>query len=270
MFWVWYNNFMKTKDNNIHAGHRERFRETVKRTGIYNLSDLHFLEYLLMFVIPRVDTNPIAHGLLKEFGAIDNIFDASEEALMLVPGVGRKTAEFLQAMSGVCFMNNKSRLGKKPRIQNLSSAVEYIQNVLPPSSNEQFIVIVCTKPFDVKYHKIFTGVSHSFVNFDSKELTQLLIKHKVEFCLFAHTHPDHSSAPSPSDKVTFEGLAPLLATLGIKLMDNLILGKDDFYSFNRNKLVKYTDITITPEMFEKFRVDDKDDKLKNKPTGNMV
>lgn len=245
---------MGTKDQNIHAGHRKRFREMVSRTGICNLTDLHFLEYLLMFVIPRADTNPIAHHLLEEFGSIDNIFNADVDALAMVSGVGIKTAEFLHAMGGVCFMYNKAKITNKPSIQNLKAAVEYIKGVLPPSLNEQFIIVICTKSFNVKYHKIFTGVSHSYVNFDSKELSEMLIKHKVEFCLFAHTHPEHSSAPSRSDNDTFERLTPLLKALNICLVDNIILGKDDFYSFNRNKIVKYCDADITSEVFEKFRL----------------
>ena len=68
---------MEAKEKNIHAGHRERMRKQMQMTGIHNMSDLHFLEYLLTYVIKRSDTNPTAHELLKEFGSIKNIFNAS-------------------------------------------------------------------------------------------------------------------------------------------------------------------------------------------------
>ena len=95
------------KVKNIHAGHRQRLRKQIDSIGLYNLSDLHFLEYLLTFVIKRADTNPIAHGLLNKFGSMDKIFNAPLSQLTKVKGIGQKTAEFLQYMSSVVYMNNK-------------------------------------------------------------------------------------------------------------------------------------------------------------------
>ena len=50
----------------IHAGHRERMVEGfLKNTG--GLNDHQVLEILLFFAIPRIDTNPLAHKLIKMF-----------------------------------------------------------------------------------------------------------------------------------------------------------------------------------------------------------
>ena len=93
---------MNLKDkniSNIHNGHRQRLRSNIDKHGLYNMDDVHFLEYLLTFVISRADTNPIAHELLETFGSIDEVFNADIEALLDVKGVGIKTARFLQYMS---------------------------------------------------------------------------------------------------------------------------------------------------------------------------
>ena len=228
-----------TKDKNIHEGHRKRFLEQIKATGFYNISDLHMLEYLLMYTIPRADTNPIAHRLLDEFKSFDNIFDAPEEALLCVDGVGEKTARFLHSLSATFFLYNKAKHTKKPNVGTINLLLNYINAVLPPSKNEQFIVLILNKNFEVKNYKIFPGISHSYINFDAKELSEFLIKHSAAFCIMAHTHPDHSASPSDSDHNTFERMKPLLNSLSIVLLENLIIGEKNFYTYRHKELIAY-------------------------------
>jgi len=231
---------MKTKEN-IHAGHRQRLRERIDASGLYNLSELHFLENLLTYTISRADTNPIAHELLNEFKTIDSIFEASLEALMSVKGVGEKTARFLQYMSAVVYMSNRSKAIKRPVVGNISSTLSFIANILPPTNNEQFVVLIIGKNFEVKNYKIFKGISHSYIDFDSQELMDFLIKHKASFCIMAHTHPDHSSNPSVSDYEMFTMMNHNLQMMRIGLVDNLILGEKDFYSSKIQETRPYDD-----------------------------
>ena len=53
---------------NIHTNHRQRLFETVKQVGFDKLNDINALEFVLTFVIPRKDVNPLAHALLDKFG----------------------------------------------------------------------------------------------------------------------------------------------------------------------------------------------------------
>ena len=152
---------MKTVDNikvnsdykNIHSGHRDRLRQVISKNGIYNLDDLHFMEYLLTFVITRADTNPIAHALLEKFGGIDEIFDASIESLLTIDGIGVKTARFIQYMSVSAYMYNKSKALKKPKLNTLKNIVNFLHNIFPPSDNEQFIILVLNKDYSLKTYK---------------------------------------------------------------------------------------------------------------------
>ena len=233
---------MNLKDkniSNIHNGHRQRLRSNIDKHGLYNMDDVHFLEYLLTFVISRADTNPIAHELLETFGSIDEVFNADIEALLDVKGVGIKTARFLQYMSVVAFMYNKSRTLKKPKLDTLKNMVNFIKNVLPPSENEQLILIVLNKNLTLKNYKIYKGVSHSFISLDVNEITDFLIKHKAKFLIIAHTHPKHNPQPSLEDLQVFKNFQVILNALSISTIDNLILGEDSFYSNKRQTIYSY-------------------------------
>ena len=225
---------MKTKeikDKNIHSGNQTHMREQINKLGLYTMSDVNFLEYLLSFVKNRADTHQIAHALLNEFGSISNVFNASNYALMQVNGVDKQTAMLLQYMSVVVFMNNKAIAKSIHKLDSLETRVKYIENILPPVENEQFIVIVVNKNYKIKAIKAFKGVSHSFISIDKNELAEFLINFKGEMIILAHTHPNHSASPSLSDIETFETLQKVFDSLSMNIIDNLIIGNNNVYSF---------------------------------------
>lgn len=224
---------MNTKEEekvNLHAGHRMRMRAQIKKMGLFNLSDVHFLEYLLTFVNKRSDTNPIAHALLNEFGSIKNIFNASTYALTKVKGVGEQTANFLQYMAVVAHMYSKVGNKETTVLNTTRKIAEFLSRIFPPSDVEQFAVLVLNKNNTLKDYKVFNGTSHSHMSINSNELTDYLITHKANFIVFAHTHPHSSAQPSLSDIHTFSKLEPLINALSISIVDNIVIGDTNYYS----------------------------------------
>ena len=61
-------------DKELHTGHRERLRKKFKNNAL--LEDHEILELLLFYVIPRQNTNEIAHRLIRHFGSFRRVFEA--------------------------------------------------------------------------------------------------------------------------------------------------------------------------------------------------
>ena len=80
----------------LHANHRERIRERFEREGALSLEPHVLLELYLYDVLPRIDTNPIAHRLLSRFRSLDGVFSAPYEELIKVKGVGPATASYIK------------------------------------------------------------------------------------------------------------------------------------------------------------------------------
>lgn len=234
---------MKTKEN-IHSGHRERLRNLIEANSVHNISDLHFLEHALTFSIPRSDTNPLAHRLLEHFKSMDNIFEAETNSLLNIEGIGPKTAELLKMLGRACYLYNKSKALKKPYVGTMNLAINFINNIIPPALTEQFVVLVLNKNLTVKNYKIFSGLSHSKISLQLNELSEYLISAKGGFCIFAHNHPYVSANPSKSDLDAFNKLGTLTQSLSITLIDNLILGHEDFYSYKHQQTYIYNTIDI--------------------------
>jgi DNA repair protein RadC len=62
-------------NNNVHIGHRQRLKNRFKEEGLDNFDDHQVLELLLFHAIPRGDTNPIAHHLIKRFGSLSAVLE---------------------------------------------------------------------------------------------------------------------------------------------------------------------------------------------------
>ena len=81
---------------NPHQGHRERKKRQFRDFGLDAFADHEALELLLYYAIPRQDTNPLAHELLRRFGSLEAVLDASQEDLTTVPGIGENSALLLR------------------------------------------------------------------------------------------------------------------------------------------------------------------------------
>ncbi len=128
---------MVTKD--IHSGHRSRLKEITAKTGLENMPEHQVLEFLLTFVIPRKDTNPIAHNLIKSFGSLSGVLEASSNDLVKVDGIGKKTADFLSCLPEIfsCYRISKGK--EKPRITTTYEAFLYIKPFLQYKSVEELL-----------------------------------------------------------------------------------------------------------------------------------
>lgn len=83
-------------NKNVHAGHRERLRASaLKDPTLDSFSDVEIIELLLSFMIPRKDTNVLAHALLEKYGSVLGVLTAPEEELVAVPNMTRNAAEYL-------------------------------------------------------------------------------------------------------------------------------------------------------------------------------
>lgn len=80
--------------DNRHSGHRNRLRDRARNFGMESLEEHEFLEMLLYSLVPRMNTNNIAHELIARFGSLDKVFKAPEDELKRA-GIPEKAAFWL-------------------------------------------------------------------------------------------------------------------------------------------------------------------------------
>ena len=64
-------------EKQLHEGHRARLRQSAKQDEeLTSFSEFQVLEYFLSFIIPRKDTNPIAHALYRSVRQLVRCFSS--------------------------------------------------------------------------------------------------------------------------------------------------------------------------------------------------
>jgi DNA repair protein RadC len=81
----------------LHLGHRQRLREKFL-TSPDIMSEHELLEIILFDLLPRKNTNELAHKLLRAFGSIEGVIFAKPQELTQVDGIGKNIATKLISM----------------------------------------------------------------------------------------------------------------------------------------------------------------------------
>ena len=110
-------------DKNVHGGHRKRLRDRAMSEGLEAFNPHQVLELLLFYAIPRQDTSEIAHLLIDRFGSVHDVLNAPAAELMQVPGVGKKTADWLVDLGMLVHTYGELRAEDRPKIVNFQSAL---------------------------------------------------------------------------------------------------------------------------------------------------
>ena len=93
-------------------GHRSRLRSRIERDGWDALKPYEMVEVVLCHAIPRQDVSAVSRLLVDRFGSVGEVFLASREELLTVPGTTPRMAEWIaltgQLMSAYLQMHNVS------------------------------------------------------------------------------------------------------------------------------------------------------------------
>lgn len=79
-----------------HSGHRSRMLHRYYESGLAGFKEHEVLEMLLFRVIPRSNTNPLAHEMLDVCGSMEAVLEAAAGEGMAISGAGEKTMEMLR------------------------------------------------------------------------------------------------------------------------------------------------------------------------------
>lgn len=128
--------------SNIHSNHRERLRRRFQEEGLDNFDDHQVLELLLFHVIPRDDTNPIAHLLMKRFGSLSAVLEADPKDLASVGGIGEKSSLFLAMLPQLTRRYFRDRvLRDRPKLDSSEAVTDYLIPLMAGRPEEVFYVL---------------------------------------------------------------------------------------------------------------------------------
>ncbi len=196
-----------------------------------HFQDHEILEVLLYNAIPRSNTNPIAHALINSFGSLAEVFRASVKELMLVNGVGKRTAEYIRCI-GLCYQRINPAPRNHPRYFNPKEFCDFLEQEYRGKTAEVLEIFCLDKFGHIFFRKEFSSGKRDGVQTATTEITELLIVKKPFTVVAAHNHPHGTRNPSAQDDLFTKQLCLLCLMHNVRLGDHIIAGCDGAYSYH--------------------------------------
>ena len=220
----------------IHAGHRERAIESFLKNADA-LNDHQVLEILLFFAIPRKDTNPLAHKLIRIFGDLQGVFSATHTQLLAVEGIGKKTASYIIATKEV-LKRIQDKKQKEISFSNPHQTKEFLLSIFEGLSHEKFMMIYLDARFKLLAKVEFTDKQKDKVSAEIPEVVSTINVYKPTYAIMAHNHTSGSTKPSKEDLFATKKINIICELHGVNLIDHIIVSENDAFSFKGENLIE--------------------------------
>lgn len=222
----------------LHGGHRERLiNKFIEFPDAF--SDHELLEIFLFTVMPRKDTNALAHRLIQSFGNVSKVFSATAEQLMTVNGVGKAVAAQI-VLHGKLM---KKLAAIKPEDGKSFSSVDKIRqeivSLFRGAKAEKFYAFLLGDAFQNVFRLEYLGNTESAVFANVAEIARAMSLHKPKYVVIAHNHPSGNANPSPEDDKATAKVFIACDVHGVRLVDHIIVAGDKFYSYFLEKRLDY-------------------------------
>lgn len=221
-------------------GHRERLKEKVKSSfdlgqPFYGLHDYEIVEYYLFFLLPRIDTKPIAKDLIRKFGSLPNILDASISELTQIDGIKEKTAYAIKSLRELVNQYSNSKILHTKF--NFNDTVKNLITLYKNKQNEHIFVIFLNSNERITRSEFLNEGKIASVKMDIPKISTMAVKDDAKYVIIAHNHPNAEALPSNEDVILTKNLEKALSSLEIKLLDHIIISNEEFFSFSKEGLL---------------------------------
>ncbi len=213
-------------------GHRERLRDKFLKRGIGALNDDEVLELLLTLGTPRRDCKEAARALLKRFGSLAQVLDASPDALQEVRGVGPHNSFAIGFIQSVARRYLDQRLLQRDYLRSSRDVAAFLNHQMRHLQKEVFMVLFLDSSLAILgAETLFEGTLATNVVYP-RELVKMAMERHAAAIVIAHNHPSGNQTPSAADRQLTSKLFLSCQLMDIRLLDHLIIGHEDKpYSF---------------------------------------
>ena len=209
----------------------DRPREKLVRVGASALGDNELVAVVLGSGTRRQGALALAQDVLTAVGGTEGLAGATVADLARVRGIGASKAARLVAAVEIGRRAIVRPVGERPRFASAGDMARYLVSMYGGFRLERFGVML----FDVKHRLIRTAIV-SVGELDSsaappREIFREALLASASGVVLFHNHPSGDALPSAADIALTDRLIQSADTLGLAVLDHIILGRDGYFSF---------------------------------------
>ncbi len=220
---------MKIKDLPDSSKPRERFL----KYGPEALSDAELFAIILRVGNKDENVLEVANRLIAEYG-LDKLFDCSIKELRKIKGIGETKAIEILTIAEIQKRINQSKHPVK-KISCAEDVFNIFHERLKDEKQENFYVLMLdTKNNIIGEQLISKGILDASI-IHPREVFKPAIKNSASKIILVHNHPSGDPSPSAEDLEITNKLMKAGEELGIKVLDSVIIGKEEWWGWREEK-----------------------------------
>jgi|SRR5438067_510057 len=217
-----------------HLAPDDRPREKLRRHGAAALGDNELVALVIGHGTRGGDALTVANGLLAAHGGLHGLTRCTVDDCRRTPGIGATRASQIVAAVELGRRTLARPASARLQIRNAHDAATYLMPRYAGRDVEQFgIVLLDTKHRVLRIAVLASGTLNSTI-VQPRDVYRAAATGGAAAIVVFHNHPSGDPTPSPEDVDLTRRLAAAGMLLGIDLVDHLILGERNYWSFKES------------------------------------
>ena len=210
------------------------------RYGAKALSNTELLAVIIRTGTPKHNCLEIAGSLMDTAGeqGLLGIMNMSLNKLQSVEGIGKVKAVMLSCVAELSKRIAKSHFPQYPRFNKAGEIADYYMEELRHLNREHLILMLldnkCRLVKDI--HLSIGSVNQTIVS--PRDVFLEALRYEAVYLILVHNHPSGDSTPSSNDIECTRQLFEAGKLIGIPLIDHIIIGDNNYYSFKERELLR--------------------------------
>lgn len=215
----------------------ERPREKLLTKGAQSLSEAELLAIFLRTGVAGKSAVDMARDLIKRFGSLTRLFNATQKEFCEAPGLGPAKYAQLQAVLEMARRALDEKIKAGDALNSPKAVRDYLRLALAGREYEVFTGIFLDAQNRVlAVEELFSGTLGQTSVFP-REVVKRALHHNAAGVIFAHNHPSGLAEPSGADEALTAALKKSLALVDVKVLDHFIVGSGAIMSFAERGLL---------------------------------
>ena len=132
----------------------------------------------------------------------------------------------------------KEKLDTKSALTSISSSVDYCKSLLAFRPRECFYVICLGSKRQILHTSKISEGTVNDAAVSPRIVVEKALRYKATSVLLCHNHPNGGVKPSFDDIYLTTQLKKMMEPLGVEVMDHIIIGENQYFSFFENNMLK--------------------------------
>lgn len=208
-------------------------REKALKYGISSLSDSELLALSLGQGTKELNVLGLADLLLKG-KKLKDLKNITLEDLLKIKGIGK--AKALQILSIFEIIKRIEEEDEKIAFSNPEDVYKHMK-WLSKEKKERMVALYTNTLNQLLAEETIAIGSINVLGVKPRDIFYPAIKHNAYGIILVHNHPEGSSNPSEEDIQFTDEFKNLALKMGFELLDHIIIGKKDYFSFSSKGLI---------------------------------